>query len=377
MKRSLLLLCAIPCLLTAQTSTKKEPGEKPFIQQLKNNQQISNQLMLRSGNTNLPDSIYTYSGEEKELESIEAISYDENGRRKEVNVKADLNEDGVITDDELFKVEYTYTQKEDILEEEIVSFYSIEDEWLAFSKVITQYNTYGNYLDRYEYMYDFENEKWLDGSKLIVEDLDEKGNAIAALDSTLDGDEWSLMYWEYTYDDQNRCDTVFSYDYNEVEKKKGRPIEKVEFHYNDNGKVIENIHYENDEETGEWIYEHKMVYTYDDKGNVTSEKDIESDGKISSPEYYENIYSSTVANEEIFTVESAVYPNPVSDVLNVTINGADQAVITLINANGGIVVQQKVQQSTAAIPVSSLAKGYYFLTVQTAQGAKTHKVVIK
>jgi hypothetical protein len=34
MKQTLLLLCAIPCLLTAQTVTKKELKEKPFFQQL-------------------------------------------------------------------------------------------------------------------------------------------------------------------------------------------------------------------------------------------------------------------------------------------------------------------------------------------------------
>lgn len=375
MKQTLLLLCAIPCLLTAQTVTKKELKENPFFQQLVKNPQTSDPMMLRSGNTNLPDSIYTYSGEEKVLESIEAITYDENERRKEVNVKVDLNDDGVITDDEVYKVEYTYTQKEDVLEEEIVGFYNIEDKWLAFSKVIAQYNTHGNYLDRYEYMYDFENEKWLDGSKWIVEDLDEKGNAIAALDSTLDGDEWTTMYWEIKYDAQNRYDTIFSYDYDEIEKKKGIAVEKMEFVYGENGKQIENIFY--DYKDSEWVYSHTVEYSYDDKENLISVKEIEKDGEIKDSEYYTNIYSSDVSNEKLFSVESAIYPNPVSDVLNVTINGADLAVIKLINANGSIVIQQKVQQSTATIPVSSLPKGYYFLTVQTTQGTKTHKIIIK
>lgn len=377
MKKTLLLLCAITCLLNAQAVVKKELKENPFFQQFVKNQQTSDQLMLRSDNPNLPDTIYTYEGEVREFVKREAITYDENGRRKLINGWADVNGDGLINELDYYRQEYTYTQKDDLLEESIQSVFMIDDEWMTTRKSVVVYNKYGNIVGAYDATIDWDNNSLKTDSKLIALESDEKGNAIAMIDSTLERDEWTLMYWEFTYDVQNRYDTIYSYDYNEVEKQKGRPVEKIGFHYNENGNETKSVHYEYDEETGEWAYEHMMEYTYDEKGNRTSEKDIESDGKISSSEYYKNIYSSTVANEEIFTVESAVYPNPVSDVLNVSINGADQAIITLLSANGSIVTQQKVQQLVTSIPVSSLAKGYYYLKVQTAQGAKTHKVIIK
>ena len=61
----------------------------------------------------------------------------------------------------------------------------------------------------------------------------------------------------------------------------------------------------------------------------------------------------------------------------VYIENADDAVVTLTNTAGSTVARQKVKNTTTQIPVHSLAKGYYFISVQTYTGVETHKVFIK
>jgi len=72
---------------------------------------------------------------------------------------------------------------------------------------------------------------------------------------------------------------------------------------------------------------------------------------------------------------SAVYPNPTSDVINVTFSGADEAVITLLNMNGSIVFQQTTRNQVTTIPVQSFAKGMYFVTIQAGKSVETYKIM--
>jgi len=74
---------------------------------------------------------------------------------------------------------------------------------------------------------------------------------------------------------------------------------------------------------------------------------------------------------------STVYPNPASDVINIFINGTEEAAITLLNMNGSVVFQQKTRQPVMSIPVQSFAKGTYFVHIQAGENMETHKIIIK
>lgn len=369
MKKTLLLLCAIPCLLTAQTSIKKESGEKQFLQQLMKNQQTGASL------ANLPDTIHTYRGEGKDFWYTEEITYDENGRRKLVNRIADSNADGIITDEEMTKIAYTYQFKNDTLEiQEISSVF--REEWIDVSKTVSIQKSPGIYLEYTTYGYI--NDCLVLSIKAVAAEFNEIGlpvlyNLFSSEDMTIDSDLFLYLYNEITYDEKNRYNT-FTYFAPIQDELDSLLISKTEFKYNGNEKLEKMINYDYDNE--EWHYNYLIEFAYDEKGNLFSEIE-KSESGVEEAFYYTNIYPSTVSNEEIFSIESSICPNPVSDILNVTIEGTDEAIITLISANGSIVTQQKVQESVASIPVSLLAKGLYFLKVQTTHGAKTHKVIIK
>jgi hypothetical protein len=334
--------------------------------------------MLRSGNTNLPDTIYTYWEEEKNLYSIGAITYDDKGRIIQEKGRRDTNGDGIINEnDGEYKVEYTYTQKGDVLETQEVRSVQKDGLWINTSKVVGTQKSPDIQLDYL--MYDYIDDGWFLWSKTVAAKYNEKGLPIMYHDTTFMENGFDSSRMDLTYNENDMCDTmvIFIPSAALVIGYEWIPSQKMELNYNENNSRKKDAYFEYDIVDEEWYFTFSVEYTYDDKGNLSSMKEIDNDGEIIDSEYYTNIYSSSVANEEIFTVESSIYPNPVSDVLNVTINGTSEAIVTLVSVNGSIVIQQKVQQSTVTIPVSSLAKGYYFLTVQTAQGTKTHKVIIK
>src|SRR5690606_31784251 len=69
-----------------------------------------------------------------------------------------------------------------------------------------------------------------------------------------------------------------------------------------------------------------------------------------------------------------VYPNPVSDVLNIRMkNNLSLEKITVYNNSGQIV--KTAQQNT--VDVSNLSSGVYFVEITTNQGIATKKVIVK
>ncbi|RYY99175.1 MAG: T9SS type A sorting domain-containing protein [Chitinophagaceae bacterium] len=64
-----------------------------------------------------------------------------------------------------------------------------------------------------------------------------------------------------------------------------------------------------------------------------------------------------------------LYPNPADKVLNVTIaEGAVRGQLRVLDAGGRPVLQQQLLRSGAALPISGLARGMYYLQVFSAEG---------
>ena len=75
-------------------------------------------------------------------------------------------------------------------------------------------------------------------------------------------------------------------------------------------------------------------------------------------------------------ITANVYPNPTSNFLNIELANNDPCLIRLINLNGSIIYQKKVQNSKHIIDVHSLTKGSYLLNIQTSTNLLTKKIII-
>lgn len=381
MKKILLLFCVFPYFLNAQMAIDKQLKENPISFQLVKKHDVESRASLDPiSTTNRPDTIYAYEGEDKRRIYMEALTYDEDGRLKSFIYGSDTNGDGIFNqNDEMFQRIYTYTYKGDsIIEENYLSEYKNNESASYIKEVCIFQKSSGIQIGHY--LYSIDDDLWKVVSENVSTEFNEKGLPVVKEHKYFSTDP-DLLNWNWTEITYNEKDLVsIEINYHPVKIEENMidtiPSHKKEYLYDDK-RLIKEISYSYNNIEEKWYNLSTIEYLYDEKGNLISETHTNQIDGRNSQYYYEYIYSSTVSNDEIISVYSVVYPNPVSDVLNVTIDGAEQAVITLINANGSIVAQQKIQQSTASIPVNMLAKGYYFLTVQTAKGTKTHKVIIK
>lgn len=74
----------------------------------------------------------------------------------------------------------------------------------------------------------------------------------------------------------------------------------------------------------------------------------------------------------------SVYPNPASDVINVTLSSTASATVELSDLAGNVVSAQAVSGSAVvAINTADLAAGIYVVSVRSANGVSTQKVAVK
>lgn len=100
---------------------------------------------------------------------------------------------------------------------------------------------------------------------------------------------------------------------------------------------------------------YRVAYYYIDNISVVKTKDL-------STENYEKKYFS-------------VYPNPVTDIVN--IQSEDEIVknIEINDVNGKLIPLQSISQQT--IDISSLASGTYFVKIKSDKGEEIHKIIKK
>lgn len=387
MKKSLLLVCMFTSLVSAQDAAEGRLKENLYL--YAENQLANSRMVVGSGNAyNLPDSVYSYYGEEKRLGKTAYIKYDENGRKLQEKGLNDLNGDGIIDESEMYLIEYTYTSKNDLLEVERLYTYLAKDIWLTVSKEIEIFSATELSFPVANYDYVYQGDKWVLEWKRNATRYDNENRPVVYLDSTFNektnGYDTLAVRIEMSYNEKGLCDLSNSFrpTGSTVTGEEWIATLKKEFTYDATDKLIKEVHhsydlyYNNGNPERKWVELYTVEYTYDEKGNIASEVAINDDGTVLNQAYHTNIYASATSNETVFPVWSAVYPNPVSDVLHVVIEGADHAVITFLNASGTVITTQKTNQPETLLPVRSLAKGYYFVTVQTSKGIRTHKVVV-
>lgn len=88
------------------------------------------------------------------------------------------------------------------------------------------------------------------------------------------------------------------------------------------------------------------------------------------------VSATVLSTENFFKSNFAVYPNPATDVINISnVNGLEITKSTITDINGRIV--KEINSSVNSINVSDLTTGVYFLNVTTTTGNGTTKIVKK
>ena len=416
-------------MMCAQSVVSDVINEKSFVQQIIQNRQAvgewaENQVFIRSSSdsgieSDLPDSIYTYVGEERTLERTAALTYGDDGRILLETGLTDRNEDGKLMKHEAYKNEYIYMQQGDTLVQEVVYSYIVNNEWVYGTKTLNFFNSDQVQIGMVNYEYDTESQEWLLDFITVTTEYDESGNPVILFDSMArsQGMEVETKY-KLSYNEQNQlieivvyglprdwsiftavstnkgmagikphvsvmatpCNTVYTEPSTLADAIQEEWIQDVKFEifYDDNGRRVKDLYYAYDKEWDQWNFYFTTIYTYDEKGNLKMKNTFEDDETVLwDAYYYVYVYGVKDANEVIVSVRSSVYPNPVSDILSVAIENADQATITLVDAAGAVVFQQPATGMLTSVPVRSFVKGYYFLIVQTTKGSQTHKVIIR
>lgn len=74
--------------------------------------------------------------------------------------------------------------------------------------------------------------------------------------------------------------------------------------------------------------------------------------------------------------EAIIFPNPTSEVLNIRASAFENVTYTLYDAQGKLIVKDKLTAEQTLIPVSQLATGSYSITLNNpTQNLKTFKLI--
>ncbi|MDR0507302.1 MAG: T9SS type A sorting domain-containing protein [Dysgonamonadaceae bacterium] len=116
------------------------------------------------------------------------------------------------------------------------------------------------------------------------------------------------------------------------------------------------------------LYGSKILWTENPHGgNVYIRPNFGKYGQLSGIGY--------IPNE---TAQVSLYPNPASDKLTVNASGAEIEKITITNLSGQTVYQNNIGNAIEyTLNVDNLISGIYFVTLQTATGITTSKLIIK
>ena len=397
MRRFLLLVCVLPCLLSAQnTPLKNVLKDKASVQRLLKSLPAPKQeqaVTTRSGTTaNLPDSVFAYYDAAKtELFRKTYFKYNELGRPTEERwIEYWDNEPSWE-----YKTVSSYTRKDGkITVEEITYRLNPQGKWeIAFEKSVFVLNEsdLNNPIEIYVYEYDEDADKWILWMQAKAVKFD-AGNRPTVYDV-----EWSfeeeelgfvqlLLRIENAYNakgllsSQSMFLDLSSFPFlTEVDPDETWLLmQTIEYFYNASLQLVKEVFTEYDLDP-DYFAITTTEYEYDDKGNVNYIRFFfgDDDDDYYYEYFYTNFYPGGTGNEVVLSVKSAIYPNPASDVLYVTVEGIGEAVITLAGMNGSTVYKQKTSRTVTSIPVQSLAKGYYILTIQVGNRTKSHKVIIR
>ena len=73
------------------------------------------------------------------------------------------------------------------------------------------------------------------------------------------------------------------------------------------------------------------------------------------------------------TSSIVMYPNPTQS--NITISGASNALVNIIDASGKLLLTQEILNDNETIDLSAISSGVYYVQINSVQGAKVMKLI--
>jgi len=128
--------------------------------------------------------------------------------------------------------------------------------------------------------------------------------------------------------------------------------------------------------TAQWVeYTFNLDASYDAKQVYIGINCVSNDQFGFAIDDFKVTTTGTVSNEKFFTENFNLYPNPTSDVLNISSkNGLDMKEIKITDLSGRIV---KTLNNATTINVSDLSAGTYLIDITTNEGKASSKFVKK
>jgi hypothetical protein len=81
--------------------------------------------------------------------------------------------------------------------------------------------------------------------------------------------------------------------------------------------------------------------------------------------------------EETMSNSFNVYPNPATDVINVSFNEAFDGTVSIINIAGKEVLSTTVNGAQTSISTATLSSGVYYVQVNNGNATQVDKIVVK
>lgn len=308
------------------------------------------------------------------------------------------------------KEEYTYNDQNQLIETIISTRLSEEDPWELDERYLFEYDDDGNITLEYGFLAIDDN--WSDFTKRVYENEDGLLRTMTYyLYVYAEGwTPWDL--YNYSYDENGRCVEMISSLWDEEQWHEN---DKYEYEYDDEGNRIRETvsdHYMNNE----WVYSSKREFEYDINSNCTVvnsynyyngwnssgykyfsydlsvpveettgimivwDKELSIHNKVTS--WQESTGSLLIENNLYYSGYLSVYendapllsiwPNPASEVLNLSAEGISQ--VEIYSLSGKLMISTTTACQT--INVSSLPAGCYLLKAVLRDGTVATKRVV-
>ena len=310
------------------------------------------------------------------ISTIMEHSYDSQNRRiSTVNTYEDGSKD---------KVEYTYNNQS--LVEKATQYEFEEGVWVEDGLNVFEYDANGNMV--LVTVFDREDNVWEKDEK--TEFTYQNGKLVSEMQY-----DWLLGEWvedqsiEYNYDAQGDLVESIEFDLVDLAWLKDN---RMEYTYDANHNCTSQAEYDFNNIIGDWEIENKMALTYDlsvpsntiagldffddavitmNNKPLTIEETTYDDEMVSI--FYTLYYSETTGIGEHNENQLAIWPNPVSETLNLNAEGLQQ--VEIFSMDGRQVMH--VENGFETLSVGNLANGCYLLKATFADGSKVMQKFVK
>lgn len=261
----------------------------------------------------------------------------------------------------------------------IISEWDIaKGEWVPIAKLEYSYNANGLETEYMSYEWEKYNKEWKVTNK-YESDYNSNGYLIETRSYVLNSQtgEWLCTYKsEMTYDSGGRNKESINYMLNENsnELKLYNKDEKI---YDSNGNNIQTIQYYfgGDEE---WFLSSKRECYFDDKGNILNEINyIWGDSEwVFLYRYFYYYSEQNVLNiNDLKEVDLKIYPNPVSDYLNIDVYAErGVAFLELYDINGCKLMARQLK-GNEILDLRNIEGGIYFYVLTSGKSVKKGKLL--